>query len=86
MFNSLAAALWARFEEGGQQSDLDEAICLQRQALELLLPPHPDQSMLNNLAIKLTTRFEQGGQQSDLDEAISLLRQALELRLPPHPD
>ena len=28
--------------DGGQQSDLDEAISLHRQALELQLPPHPN--------------------------------------------
>jgi tetratricopeptide (TPR) repeat protein len=73
--------------QGGQQSDLDEAISLHRQALELFLPPHPNRSAsLTNLANALLTRFKQGGQQSDLDEAISLHRQALELRPTPHPD
>jgi hypothetical protein len=84
VLNNLAFALWTQFKQGGQQSDLDEAISLQRQALEL---PHPNQSnSLNNLASALWTRFEQEGQQSDLDEAISLQRQALELQLPPHPN
>ena len=86
MLNNLASALWTRFEQGGQNSDLDEAISLHRQALELFLPPHPNRSdSLNNLASVLWTRFEQGGQKSDLDEAISLYRQGLKLRLPPHP-
>jgi tetratricopeptide (TPR) repeat protein len=76
-----------RFKQGGQQSDLNEAISLHRQALELFLPPHPlESSSLNNLANALLAQFEQGGQQGDLNEAIALYRQALELRLPPHPD
>ncbi|KIJ95767.1 hypothetical protein K443DRAFT_11119, partial [Laccaria amethystina LaAM-08-1] len=59
--NNFASALWTRFEQGGQQSDLDEAIYLHRQVLKLLLPPHPFQSSsLNNLANALSTRFEQG--------------------------
>jgi tetratricopeptide (TPR) repeat protein len=75
-----------RFQQGGQQSDLNEAIFLYRQALKLRLPPHPNQSSsLNNLANALWAKFEQGGEQSDLDEAIFLHRQALELFLPPHP-
>ena len=76
-----------QFQQGGHQSDLDEAISLHRQALELRPSPHPDQSSsLNNLAFALLTRFEQRGQQSDLDEAISLHRQALKLQAPPHPN
>jgi hypothetical protein len=48
-----------RFQQGGQKSDLDEAVSLHRQALELFLPPHPDRSgSLNNLANALLTRFE----------------------------
>jgi len=62
-----------QFQQGRQQSDLDEAISLQRQALELQLPPHPSRALsLNNLASALSIRFEQGGQQTDLEEAMSL--------------
>ena len=75
-----------QFEQGGQQSDLNEAISLHRQALKLQLPPYPNQFYsLNNLACALSTQFFQGGQQSDLDEVISLRKQALKLCLPPHP-
>ena len=62
-----------QFQQGGQQSDLDEAISLYRQALELRLPPHPlRSSSLSDLAYALWTQFQQGHQQSDLDESMSL--------------
>ena len=80
MLDSLAGALLIQFRQGDQQSDLDEAISLLRQALELRPPPHPDRSSsLNNLALALSACFDKGGQQSDINEAISLHRQALEL-------
>ena len=82
--NNFVSALLIRFKQGGQQSDLNEAISLH---LELFLPPHPNQSSSPiNLATALWTQFEQRGQQSDLDEPISLYRQALKLFLPSHPN
>jgi tetratricopeptide (TPR) repeat protein len=84
---NLGNALMTRFSEGSQQNDLDEAISLQRQALELFPLPHPGFSLsLNNLASALQTRFEQRGQKNDLDEEIHLLRQAVKLQLPHHPN
>ncbi|KAJ7016823.1 hypothetical protein C8F04DRAFT_1406555 [Mycena alexandri] len=77
----LALALWTRFEQTGQLTDLEESIAFDRQALELRPGSHPDQSgSLNNLANVLETRFEQTGQLADLDESIALHREALELR------
>jgi len=68
--------------QGGDQDDLNEAILLHTQALELRMVPHPKKSIsLHNLACALGTRFLQGGQQSDLDEAILLHRKALELQV-----
>ncbi|PPQ92057.1 hypothetical protein CVT25_007488, partial [Psilocybe cyanescens] len=84
--DNLALALGTRFNQHGKQGDLDEAISLHRQAVELQPAPHPDRSMsLNNLAHAVQTQFNQRGERNDLDEAISLHRQALKLRLPPHP-
>ncbi|KAF8810300.1 hypothetical protein BYT27DRAFT_7092307, partial [Phlegmacium glaucopus] len=81
--NNLANLLLTRFEHGGQKNDLDEAISLNEQALELFPSAHPDRSFsLTSLANALSKRFDQGGQKSDLDEAISLHRLALELRSP----
>ena len=85
--SNLASALWTQFKHSGKKNDLDESISLNRQALELRLPPHPDRSTsLNNLANALWTHFIQEGHQNDLDESISLNRQALELRPLFHPD
>ena len=49
--NNLGCVLKVRFKHRGQQIDLDEAISVYRQALELFPPPHPNRSeLLNNLA------------------------------------
>jgi len=49
--NNLAIALQTRFEQGGQQNDLDDSISMHRQALELRPLSHPDRSQsFNNLA------------------------------------
>ncbi|KAJ7657301.1 hypothetical protein DFH06DRAFT_1328117 [Mycena polygramma] len=43
--NNLAAAIQARFEIRGNSTDIDEAVELGRQALELHKTPHPDHAM-----------------------------------------
>ncbi|KAF8509622.1 CHAT domain-containing protein [Gautieria morchelliformis] len=69
----------------GRHEDLEEAISLHREALELLPAPHPLRSYpLHNIASALWTRFKQSGRHEDLEEAISLHREALELRPAPH--
>ena len=56
VLNNITSVLSTRFEQAGQQSDLDEAVSLHRQALELQLPSHPDQyDSLNNLSNALWT-------------------------------
>jgi len=76
-----------RFQQSGELSDLDEAISLHRDVLELLSTGHPDRSTsFNNLASLLTTRFHQSGEREDVDEAISLQRDAFELLPEGHPN
>ena len=66
--------------------DLNEAVVLDREALDLCLQGHPDRAMsLNNLAIDLVIRYEQLWGVEDLDEAIVLVRGALDLRPQGHP-
>jgi CHAT domain-containing protein len=66
--------------------DLDEAIVLDREALNLRPPGHSDRSLsLSNLAVRLSTRFDQLRATEDLDEAIVLDREALDLRPLGHP-
>ena len=73
------------FEQLGTLSDLDEALALQRNALELLPHEHPERSaLLNTIAIYFHTRIEKHGTLPDLDEALAYERNALELR--PHGD
>ncbi|KAI0040076.1 hypothetical protein FA95DRAFT_1503354, partial [Auriscalpium vulgare] len=60
--------------------DLEEAILLHREGLDLRPPGHPDRSgSLNNLANAVMTQFEQRGRMADLEEAILLHREALAL-------
>jgi tetratricopeptide (TPR) repeat protein len=65
---------------------LDEAIALDREALQLCPPGHPSRdSSLNNLAVTLQIRFNQHGGLETLDEVIALYREALRLRSTGHP-
>jgi tetratricopeptide (TPR) repeat protein len=65
--------------------DLEEAISMYREALELRPSSHPDRlDSLHNLGDALSARHRRTGIMADLEEAISLHREALELRLPPH--
>ncbi|KAH9477638.1 hypothetical protein JR316_0009864 [Psilocybe cubensis] len=78
--NGLACALWSRFKNGGgDSSDIDEAISLHEQNIDLLPPPHPSLRLftLNNMAIALSARFDIEKNQNDLDKAISLHRTAI---------
>ena len=62
-------------------SDLDEALALERNTLELRQHGHPDRAVtLGGIANELHARFTQLGMMSDIDEAIALERDALQLR------
>ncbi|KAJ8594409.1 hypothetical protein M405DRAFT_858158, partial [Rhizopogon salebrosus TDB-379] len=83
--HSLATNVYARFEQRGVLSDLDEAIALDQAALTLRPLGHSNRSdSLSNLAIYLYARFQQRGVLSDLDEVIDLDRAALALCPPGH--
>lgn len=59
---------------------------MDRDALELRPPGHPDRSScLSNLADHLSDRFGRTGDLSEIEEAIQLDREALKLRPPSHP-
>ncbi|TEB23439.1 TPR-like protein [Coprinellus micaceus] len=77
----LASSLWKRAERLGNEKDLEEAICLGRDALKLklYLPLRDRARHLRSLAVSLQSRFERAGSAKDLEEAILLHRQALEL-------
>jgi hypothetical protein len=64
----------------GQHADLDQAMLLHGQALELRPSGHPNRSVsLDNLANTFQMRFEQSGQLGDLNQVVMLYKQALEL-------
>lgn len=72
--------LYNRFKQGHLLINLEEAIALGREALELCLSGHPDRpSALHKLARCVLDRFDRVRISSDLGEAIVLGRGALEL-------
>ena len=75
-----AGSLVAQFKQGGGTSCFDEAIVLDRDALQLCPLGHPNRSTcLTCLGIHLGDHFVQLGATSDLQESIVLVREALDL-------
>ncbi|KAI9570923.1 hypothetical protein HD554DRAFT_2327256 [Boletus coccyginus] len=84
--DNLAFGLLTRYEQLGGMEDLDEAIILDREALDLRPQGHPDRWMsLHNLSVGLSSRYRQLWGVEDLDEAIVLRREALDLCVQGHP-
>ncbi|KAJ2931490.1 hypothetical protein H1R20_g5636, partial [Candolleomyces eurysporus] len=84
--HALANIVYNRARHTGSLADLDEAIGLYREALELRQLHNPDRpSSLAYLANGLLDRYWRIGTMADLEEAIVLYRQALMLRPFPHP-
>ena len=82
---SRAKSLVTRFEVEGERSYIDQAIVLDREALELCPPGHPERDVsLSSLAVHLGERYNQLGGMEDIHEAILLNRDALALRPPGH--
>jgi CHAT domain-containing protein/tetratricopeptide (TPR) repeat protein len=82
-----AHSLVAKFEQGEGTSHINEAIVLDRHALELSPPGHPKRPVsLACLAADLSNRYYQLGATTDLQEVIILDREALALRPQGHPD
>jgi CHAT domain-containing protein/tetratricopeptide (TPR) repeat protein len=85
--HSRARSLVAKFEQGGGTRYINEAIILDREALELCPPGHPMRvDSLTFLAMDVSTRYAQLGATRDLEEAIVLSREALDLCPQEHPD
>ena len=82
-----AKSLVAKFEQGGGTGYIDEAIDLDREALEHCPRGHSKRSVsLTWLAKHLSDRYGQLGATGDLEEAIVLDREALDLCPQGHPD
>jgi tetratricopeptide (TPR) repeat protein len=83
----LAKSLSTRYKSTGDIGLLEEAIDLEREALDLLPIGHPYRSRFyRNLAASLEAQYERTGDVSLLDEAIDLEREALHLCPVRHPD
>ncbi|KAJ7107941.1 CHAT domain-containing protein [Mycena epipterygia] len=84
--SNLGTGLEKRFKIRGSPQDLDKAIDLHREALNLRQAPHPDcDTSLINLGLVLQEWFETRGGAGDLDSAIELHCEALDLCPAPHP-
>ncbi|KAJ7848420.1 CHAT domain-containing protein, partial [Mycena leptocephala] len=85
--NDLGIALWRRFQQQGNFTDLAEVIKIHREALALCKQDHPRRARtLNNLGLALCQRFQHQGDSKDLEEALELYREALILYKPPNPN
>ena len=74
--NNLAVGLSMRYKHLGKMEDLDEAIVLGREALELYLPGNADRWLvLNKLALRTSIRCKQLGVVDD--EAVEYDRPSL---------
>jgi hypothetical protein len=83
---NLAFSLRERYEQTGDVALLNAATELDREALALQPPGHPDWAYsCSNLAVLLHERYKQTGDAALLDEAIELKREALDWRPPGHP-
>ena len=73
-----AVAFFQRYHETGRQEDIDIAIMILREAMEMTPENQPARvDMLSNLGAMLATRYEKIGDVGDLEEAIQLTRQGL---------
>jgi tetratricopeptide (TPR) repeat protein len=78
VLSHLANTLACRFAQTDQRLDVEEAILLNRAALDLLASKDPRRpGALNALSTVLYKLFMASGQLATLDEAISLLRDSL---------
>ena len=85
--HSRAASLVDRFKQGGGRSYIEEAIDLDREALQLCPPGHPKRHVsLTRLANDLRDRYNQFGTTGDLEDAIVLNQEALDLCPQGHPE
>ena len=84
--HSQAKLFASKFKHGGGTSHINEAIVLDREALELCPPRHPKRYIaLNRLAIDLSDRYDVLGVTRDLEEAIFLAREGLDICPAWHP-
>ncbi|KAI0040723.1 TPR-like protein [Auriscalpium vulgare] len=87
MLSMLANDMITQYMIWERLPDLEQAILLHREALDLTPPGHPMRSWsLNNLATAVWTQFQQLGRMPDLEEAILLQREVLDLTPPGQSD
>ncbi len=86
-WNDAAGAYLRRYWARGQLPDLNQALELWQQAVDLTPEGHPDRpTMLNNLANGLRDRYARTGTLQDLEDAISHWQQAIQRGLEVAPE
>ncbi|KAE9400013.1 hypothetical protein BT96DRAFT_750940, partial [Gymnopus androsaceus JB14] len=75
-----ALQLAEAFEQSGDISQIDNAVQLWKQAVELISDGDPDKpNLLNNLGNAYGLRFGHLGELRDIESALAALKQAVEL-------
>jgi hypothetical protein len=83
---AMALSAWDSSKRTGMVDEVDRSILLNRVALALRPPGHPERHLsLSHLAVSLVKRYKQSKSAEDLEEAILLNSEALALRPPGHP-
>ena len=77
--NNLANALHRRFERMDSMEDLDRAVTLNQQAVDLTKAGYKLHKYLNSLAYTLRSRFSRTKLGGDLDRAIDAMQRAISL-------
>ena len=79
MLNDLGNGLGERYARGGQLADLEAAIEVVQEALEVTAADDPNRpAMLSNVASGLRELYDQSGAATDLDACIAACEKALE--------
>ncbi|EXL39660.1 hypothetical protein FOCG_17747 [Fusarium oxysporum f. sp. radicis-lycopersici 26381] len=87
MANIPGIMLASQYERTGNFADMEEAISVDRRAVNASPEDHPDRPVwLHNLGNVFGHQYERTGVMSDLDEAISVTRQAVAAMLDNHID
>jgi tetratricopeptide (TPR) repeat protein len=87
MLNNLGRKLEDQYDRTGKIEDLEQAIRVSRQAVDITPGDHPDLAvLLNDLGNQLGSRYERTGKIEDLEEAIRMIQQAVDVTPKDHPN
>ncbi|KAL8369387.1 hypothetical protein RB599_010631 [Gaeumannomyces hyphopodioides] len=85
LLSGQAARLAEKYQHTGSVRDLNEAIRIMEQAIDMA-GRYISPAMLSNLGVMLGTRFERTGSMNDLDRAVDVTTKAVDATPQNHPD